>query len=238
LTLCPEHSIFISPLLGGEASGSGGFVTTRSAFIFVLSLSLVVGIASIALASDHVVSGSTSHERHQLIPILGQAQCDPTNGDPANPDDINNICRYAIRGNYADTSDEAYLGTGKLNGRFTFHTTSFDGTIGQYGCFHPSGGVVKFTDVAGDRIRFKIERKTSTICQMWDGTTDGPDGVRTGPTRTIHWDLTATVGGCSGSFCGDTGSLSWDSTATFDETNPGLFQYLDTATFSGIVTSP
>jgi hypothetical protein len=98
--------------------------------------------------------------------------------------------------------------------------------------------VVKFTNAAGDRLRFKIHKKTGSICQVWDGSTDGPDGVRTGPTRTIHWDLNTTVGGCVGSFCGNTGTLVWDSTATFDVDHPELFQYLDSAVFSGVVSSP
>jgi hypothetical protein len=223
----------------GEANGPrGDAVTVRSVVVLLVVSAVVVGTAAIAFATDHDVSGSTTNEVHRLTVLIGSAQCDPSNGDPTNPDDPNNICRYAIRGKYADTSQEGYLGTGLVNGRFAFHTTSFDGSIGGYGCFHPSAGVVKFTDAAGDRLRFKIDRVTSTICQVWDGTTDGADGVRTEPNRTIHWDLTATVGGCAGSFCGDTGSLSWDSTATFDGSNPGLFQYLDAASFSGIVSSP
>src|SRR5438445_603599 len=171
----------------GEACGfgemQGDAVTVRSVVVLLIVSAVVAGTATTAFATDHDVSGSTINEVHRLIVLIGSAQCDPSNGDPANPDDPNNICRYAIRGKYADTSQEGYLGAGRVNGRFLFHTTSFDAPTGQYGCFHPSGGVVKFTDAAGDRLRFKIGRETSTICQVWDGTTDGPDGVRTEPTR-------------------------------------------------------
>lgn len=210
----------------------------RALLALLVSGVVVLGTAGIAVATDHSVDGSTQNELHQLIPLFGVAQCDPSVGDPSNPDDINNICRYAIRGKYTDSSEEGYLGSGRVNGRFTFHTTSFDAPIGEFGCFQPSGGVVKFTTTAGDRIRLKIHRQTSSICQVWDGTTDGPDGVRTEPTRTIHWDLTTTTGGCTGIFCGNTGSLVWDSTATFDTDNPGLFRYHDAATFSGVISSP
>jgi hypothetical protein len=210
----------------------------RALLSLSLSVAFVVGTVGIAFATDHTVEGTTQKEFHQLIPILDVALCDPSAGDPSDPLDIDNICRYAIRGKYTDSSTEAYLGTGRVNGRFTFNTTSFDAPLGEFGCFHPSSGVVKFTNTSGDRIRFKLHAADSTVCQVWDGSTSGPDGVRTEPTRTIHWEMKTTASGCVGIYCGNTGSLVWDSTATFDTDLPDLFRYKDAATFSGVVTSP
>ena len=204
----------------------------------VILAAVLVGPAGPAYAADHSVSGSTTNEIHQLILVASAAQCDPSNGDVSNPDDPNWVCRYAIRGHYKDTSADKFLGSGRVNGRFTFNTNSFNGTIGGSGCFLASAGVVKFKDKSGNLIRFKIDRTSSTICQTWDGTTDGPDGVRTEPTRTIHLVLATTRGGCVGTFCGAEGNLTWDSTATFDSANPGLFRYLNVTQFEGTVSDP
>jgi hypothetical protein len=202
------------------------------------SVSLLAGLATLVLvmagsaaasASDYTVSGTASdHQRLNLF--TGGPRCDPDQGDTA--------CRYAIRGQYDDSS--GILGQGTLNGRFKLDTTSFDGTIGETGCFHVLSGVLKFTN-GPNRIRFALSKPTkqgpgtSTICQTWDGTTAGVNG----PDRAMHWELTETTGACAGDWCAmfTSGTMTWDSTATFDP-EATFPTYDDTATFGGSLTGP
>jgi hypothetical protein len=174
--------------------------------------------------------GGTATDIHRLNLFINGPQCDPDNGDT--------LCQYAVRGQYDDTMGP--LGQASLNGRFKFETTSFDGTIGDLGCFHIRSGVLKFTN-GPNRVRFRMSKPTvrnpgtSTICQTWDGTTLGVNG----PDRTIHWVLSETTGACAGDWCAmfTSGKATWDSTATFD---PGAMvpTYDDTATFQGSLSGP
>jgi hypothetical protein len=181
-------------------------------------------------ASTHYKLDGTATDIHRLNLFIGGPQCDPDNGDT--------LCQYAIRGQYDDSSGT--LGQGKVNGRFKFETTSFDGTIGEAGCFHVRSGVVKFTN-GPNRIRFRMSKPsqrnpgTSTICQTWDGTTLGVNG----PDRTIHWVLSETTGACAGDWCTmfTSGTATWDSTATFDS-QAQVKTYDDVATFKGSLTGP
>jgi nitrogen fixation protein len=184
---------------------------------------------SFTVTSQYSLSG-TANDHHRLNLYIGGPTCDPDSGDT--------LCLYAVRGTYDDTSGT--LGQGRLNGRIKLDTTSFDGTIGGYGCFHVLSGVLKFTN-GGNRIRFKMSKSTkatpgtSTVCQTWDGTTAGVNG----PDRTIHWELTKTTGACAGDWCAmfTSGTMTWDSSATFDPTS-STPTYDDHATFEGTLTGP
>jgi hypothetical protein len=188
--------------------------------------------AAPAPRTDHVVD-AVAQDDHVLV-ILGRtALCDPAGGDPSDPKDPHFVCHYAIRGSYADDSEESYLGAGAIVGRFLFDTRSFDGTVPGYGCFHLSGGVVKLQPSSGGRVRFKLSRYAGRVCQDFDGTdVNGPD-------RTISWLLKATPGACTPPYCGTTGKLRWSSTGTLDpDAPPGVVEYADVASFDGTVTSP
>lgn len=212
--------------------GTGGGVVTRWAPLMV-GCAIVLSSLTAASADPavHAVDG-TAAEQHVLIG-LPTAKCDPPAGDPDDPKDTHFSCRYAIRGSYEDSSDEGYLGRGTVNGRFTFDTRSFAEEDAGYGCFALEKGVVKFTTNQGGRLRFRISRSRSRICQDFDGTNvNGPD-------RTIKWVLSTTSGGCTPPYCGVTGRLIWESTAILDPgAPPGIVRYEDTAAFAGTLTSP
>lgn len=205
----------------------------RKASVILLAaasaVALVVAGSGTSWATDYTVSGTAS-DHHRLNMFIGGPQCDPDHGDT--------ICQYAVRGHYDDTAGT--LGTGVLNGRFKFDTTSFDGTIGEYGCFHVKAGVLKFTN-GPNRTRFRMSKPsnndpgTSTICQTWDGTTANVNG----PDRTMHWELTETTGACAGDWCTmfTSGGMTWDSTATFDSAAASP-TYDDVGTFGGTLTGP
>jgi len=194
-----------------------------------VSATLILAASQAAWATDYSVSGTAS-DHQRLNVFTGGPACDPDNG--------NTVCLYAIRGSYDDSSGT--LGQGKLNGRVKFDTSSFDGAIGGYGCFHVQSGVLKFTNGA-NRIRFRMSKptktspSTSTICQTWDGTSAGVNG----PDRTIHWDLTETTGACAGDWCAmfTSGTMTWDSSATIDST-AATPTYDDQATFEGSLAGP
>jgi len=212
----------------------GGFV--RAALVAVAAISFLIPAGSAGAAptpgADHVVD-AVAEEHHVLVVLGGKALCDPAGGDPSHPKDPHFLCRYAIRGTYADDTEESYLGSGAITGRFLIDTRSFDGAVPGYGCFRLSGGVVKLASVSGGRIRFKLSRAAGRVCQEFDGTdVNGPD-------RTISWLLKATPGACTPPYCGTTGKLRWSSTATLDpDAPPGVVEYADTASFGGTVTSP
>jgi hypothetical protein len=197
--------------------------------IAALSTIVLMAGSGTSWATDYTVSGTAS-DTHKLNLFEGGPTCDPDNGDTR--------CLYAVRGHYDDTSGT--LGQGRLNGRFKFDTTSFDGAIGETGCFHVLSGVLKFTNGA-NRIRFAMSKPTrhspgtSTICQTWDGTTAGVNG----PDRAMHWELTETTGACAGDWCAmfTSGTMTWDSTATFDP-EATFPTYDDTAVFGGSLTGP
>jgi hypothetical protein len=180
---------------------------------------------------DHVVDG-TAADDHTLV-HLPTAACDPSAGDPSDPKDPHFVCRYAIHGSYVDASDDGFLQSGRVSGRFAFDTRSFVEEDPGYGCFALAKGVVKFTPDAGGRLRLRISRSNSRICQDFDGVTvNGPD-------RTIKWVLSTTVGGCIDPLCGVTGRLVWKSVAGFDSSAPpGIVRYEDDAAFTGTLTSP
>jgi hypothetical protein len=213
--------------------------TGRRFLILVIALATlaVVMLASPAGAgpsprTDHVVD-VVAQEDHVLVVLARKALCDPAGGDVSKPKDPHFVCRYAIRGTYADEAEESYLGSGAITGRFLIDTRSSDGTVPGYGCFRLTGGVVKLAPTTGGRIRFKLSRFAGRVCQDFDGMdVNGPD-------RTISWLLKVTPGACAPPYCGTKGKLSWSSTATFDsEAPPGVVEYADTASFDGTVTSP
>lgn len=203
---------------------------TAIAVLVAWTMILSLAGSGTSWATAHYKLDGTATDIHRLNLFIGGPQCDPDNGDT--------VCFYAVRGQYDDTTGP--LGQGTVNGRFRFETTSFDGTIGEAGCFHVRSGVLKFTN-GPNRIRFRMSKPnqrnpgTSTICQTWDGTTLGVNG----PDRTIHWVLAETTGACAGDWCTmfTGGKATWDSTATFD---PGaqMKTYDDVATFTGSLTGP
>ena len=168
----------------------------------------------------------------QTLVHLPSAVCDPANGDPSLPKDPHFFCRYSVRGTYMDQSSDDFLGMGRLSGRFTFDTRSWAGQPPGYGCFAVDKGVVKFTTFDGGRLRTRISRYSSQICQTFDGVTvNGPD-------RAIRFLLKSTPGGCVPPYCGVTGKLTWVSTAIFDSQAPqGVVRYDDSATFHGTLVS-
>ena len=207
--------------------------TTLVGFVAIALLTLAAPAgAAPASRTNHVVD-AVAQEDHVLVILTGKALCDPADGDPRNPKDPHFVCRYAIRGRYADDSEESYLGAGAITGRFLIDTRSFDGTVPGFGCFRLRGGVVKLAPASGGRIRFKLSRSAGRVCQDFDGfNVNGPD-------RTISWLLKATPGGCTSPYCGTTGKLQWTSTATLDpDAPPGVVAYADAASFDGTVTSP
>jgi hypothetical protein len=206
-------------------------VIRRTLVVFGCALALVAPAAASADPALHAVDGSATDE-HTLV-LLGSAKCDPPAGDPSDPKDSHFVCHYAIRGSYEDDSPEGFLGSGRVSGRFEFDTRSFTEEDAGYGCFALAKGVVKLTTEAGGRLRFRISRSSSRICQDFDGVTvNGPD-------RTIKWVLKATPGGCTPPYCGVTGKLIWESSASFDSAAPpGIVRYLDAAAFAGTLTSP
>ena len=213
------------------SNGSRRAALVAVAAILSMTLASPAGAAS-SPRTDHDVD-AVAHEDHVLVILGGTALCDPAGGDPSDPKDPHFVCRYAIRGSYADESEESYLGAGAITGRFLIDTRSFDGTVPGYGCFRLSGGVVKLAPTSGGRIRFKLSRYAGRVCQDFDGTdVNGPD-------RTISWLLKATTGTCTPPYCGTTGRLRWSSTATLDpDAPPGVVRYADVASFDGTVTSP
>jgi hypothetical protein len=129
-----------------------------------------------------------------------------------------------------DQSAEDFLGMGRVSGRFTIDTRSWTEQSADYGCFAVRKGVVKFTTFDGGRLRTRISRFASRICQSFDGTTvNGPD-------RGIRFVLKATAGGCVPPYCGVTGKLTWVSTAVIDPQSQND-RYLDSATFHGTLVS-
>jgi hypothetical protein len=206
---------------------------TVAAIACALALALALPATASADPALHAVDGTASEEH--VLTVLPTAKCDPAAGDPSDPKDTHFSCRYAIRGSYEDDGDERYLGSGLVNGRFQFDTRSFaqEGPDTGYGCFALEKGVVKFTTDAGERLRFRISRSNSRMCQDFDGlNVNGPD-------RTIKWVLSATPGGCTPPYCGVTGRLIWESSASYDGTAPpGIVRYLDTAAFAGTLTGP
>jgi len=205
----------------------------RSAVLALVAAStmiLALAGSGTSWASTRYKLGGTANDIHRLNLFIGGPQCDPDQGD--------SLCQYAVRGQYDDTAGP--LGHGTVNGRFKFETTSFDGTIGDAGCFHVRSGVLKFTN-GPNRIRFRMSKPTaqkpgtSTICQTWDGTTPGVNG----PDRTIHWVLTETTGACAGDWCAmfTSGHATWDSRAIFDPTAQ-VPTYDDQATFKGSLRGP
>ena len=173
----------------------------------------------------------TAADMHTLI-HLGSALCDPADGDPTKPKDPHFFCRYSVRGMYMDQSNEDFLGMGRVSGPFTIDTRSWSEQSPGYGCFSVHKGVVKFTTPDGGRLRTRISRFASQICQPFDGVTvNGPD-------RTMRWLLKVTPGGCIPPYCGVSGKLTWVSSAAFDTQPPqGIVRYLDSATFHGTLTS-
>jgi len=199
-----------------------------AACALVLAWSLAANADPVA----HQVDGAASDE-HVLVILDRSALCDPADGNPGDPKDPHFVCRYAIRGTYADQSMDAYLGAGSMTGRFLIDTRSFDGSVPGYGCFGITGGVVKFSPESGGRIRFKLSRAVGRICQDFDGI-----DVNAGD-RSITWLLKATPGACTPPYCGAAGKLRWSSNASPDpEAPPGVVEYADTASFHGVVTSP
>jgi hypothetical protein len=191
-------------------------------FVLVMAFPLAARADSIS----HQVMG-TAADVETLI-HLSSAVCDPANGDPGDPKDPHFLCRYAVRGTYMDHSSEDFLGMGRVTGRFTIDTRSWTEQSPGYGCFALHKGVVKFTTFDGGRLRTRISRFASRICQAFDGVTvDGPD-------RAIRFVLKATAGGCVPPYCGVSGKLTWVSTAAFDAQDS---RYLDTATFHGMLVS-
>jgi hypothetical protein len=198
-----------------------------------------IGVCLLVLASPlaaradpiaHQELGNAA-DMHTLV-HLPSAACDPANGDPSQPKDPHFFCRYSIRGTYMDQSSDDFLGMGRVSGRFTIDTRSWTEQSDGYGCFLVHKGVVKFTTHDGGRLRTRISRYASRICQTFDGVTvNGPD-------RSIRWLLKVTPGGCVPPYCGVSGKLTWVSAAAFDTQPPqGIVRYLDAATFHGTLTS-
>lgn len=200
------------------------------AIIGVCVVLLAAPVAARADSVTHQVMG-TAADMHTLV-HLGSALCDPAGGDPARPKDPHFFCRYTVRGTYMDQSDEDFLGMGRVSGRFTIDTRSWTEEATGDGCFSVHKGVVKFTTPDGGRLRTRISRFASRICQPFDGVTvNGPD-------RTIRWVLKVTPGGCIPPYCGVSGKLTWVSSAAFDTQAPqGIVRYLDSATFHGTLTT-
>ena len=201
-----------------------------SATIGACFLVMALPLAARADPVSHQVMG-TAADVHTLV-HLPSAACDPANGDPSKPKDPHFFCRYAMRGMYMDQSAEDFLGMGRVSGRFTIDTRSWTEQSAGYGCFTVHKGVVKFTTHDGGRLRTRISRYASRICQSFDGVTvNGPD-------RAIRLVLKATPGGCVPPYCGVTGKLMWVSDAVFDTQAPqGIVRYDDSATFHGTLTS-
>jgi hypothetical protein len=192
----------------------------------VCVLVLALPLAARADPVSHQVMGTAADM--QTLVHLPSAACDPANGDPSKPKDPHFFCRYAVRGTYMDHSSEDFLGMGQLSGRFTIDTRSWREQSAGYGCFALHKGVVKFTTFDGGRLRTRISRFASRICQSFDGVTvDGPD-------RAIRFVLKATPGGCVPPYCGVSGKLTWVSTAGFDVADE---RYVDSATFHGTLVS-
>lgn len=189
---------------------------------------LATPLAARADPVPHQVLGIASDV--QTLIHLQSATCDPANGDPAKPKDPHFFCRYAVRGMYMDQSADDFLGMGHLSGRFTFDTRTWTQRTPGYGCFTLHKGVVKFNTPDGGRLRTRISRFASRVCQAFDGVTvDGPD-------RAIRWVLKVTPGGCIPPYCGVSGKLTWVSSATFDSQSQDD-RYLDSATFHGTLLS-
>jgi hypothetical protein len=200
--------------------------------VATIGMCLLVLASPLAARADpipHQVLGNAA-DMHTLI-HLSSALCDPANGDPFKPKDPHFFCRYSIRGTYMDESSDDFLGMGRVSGRFTFDTGTWTEKSPGYGCFAVHKGVVKFTTFDGGRLRTRISRYASRICQTFDGVTvNGPD-------RAIRFVMKATPGGCIPPYCGVSGKLVWVSTGVFDEQAPqGIVRYLDSATFHGTLT--
>lgn len=200
--------------------------------VATIGVCLLVLVSPLAVRADpvtHQVLG-TAADMHTVV-HLASAVCDPAGGDPSKPKDPHFFCRYSVRGTYMDQSDEDFLGMGRVSGRFTIDTRSWTEQSSGYGCFAVHKGVVKFTTFDGGRLRTRISRFSSRICQSFDGVTvNGPD-------RALRLVLKATAGGCIPPYCGVSGKLMWASDAALDTQAPeGIVRYLDSATFHGTLT--